>query len=40
MKIGLIGFGTVGTGIYERLIQSQDEIERLLGEQMNIVLFL
>ncbi|WP_078390873.1 homoserine dehydrogenase [Shouchella patagoniensis] len=37
MKIGLIGFGTVGTGIYERIIQSQDEIERLLGKRINIV---
>lgn len=36
LKIGLIGFGTVGTGIYERLTRSRKEIEAVTGKRFTI----
>lgn len=37
MKIGLIGYGTVGSGVYERLIGSREQIESIIGEKFEIV---
>ncbi|GAF19459.1 LOW QUALITY PROTEIN: homoserine dehydrogenase [Bacillus sp. JCM 19046] len=36
LKIGLIGFGTVGTGIYERLIRTRGDIEKVTGQSFTI----
>lgn len=37
MKIGLIGYGTVGSGVYERLIRSREQIETIIGEKFEII---
>ncbi|ARK29228.1 homoserine dehydrogenase [Halalkalibacter krulwichiae] len=36
INIGLIGYGTVGSGVYERLIETKEQIETLLGSQIRI----
>ncbi|MDT8861530.1 homoserine dehydrogenase [Alkalihalobacillus sp. MEB130] len=40
LKLGLIGFGTVGSGVYERLVQSKDEIKQLLGKNIEVAAIL
>ncbi len=35
-KIGIIGFGTVGTGVYERLEQSKELLKRQLGADFEV----
>ncbi|MFC0561849.1 homoserine dehydrogenase [Halalkalibacter alkalisediminis] len=37
LQIGLIGYGTVGSGVYERLSTTSKHIEQLLGEEIKIV---
>ncbi|GAE26705.1 homoserine dehydrogenase [Halalkalibacter wakoensis JCM 9140] len=39
-RIGLIGFGTVGSGVYERLNQSKEEIHQVLGEKVEVAAIL
>ncbi|WP_332694268.1 homoserine dehydrogenase [Halalkalibacter lacteus] len=36
IRIGLIGFGTVGSGVYERLLQTKDQIKQLLKKDIEI----
>ncbi len=36
LQIGLIGFGTVGSGVYERLTNTKEQLEQLLGEEIHI----
>ena len=36
LQIGLIGFGTVGSGTYQLLKRNQHEIQRRLGRGLNI----
>ena len=36
LKIGLIGFGTVGSGVYERLVNTREQIQQLIGSDFKI----
>ncbi|WP_232718520.1 homoserine dehydrogenase [Bacillus sp. FJAT-45037] len=40
LKVGVLGFGTVGSGVYERLEKSRSVIERQLGEPFEVVAIL
>ncbi|WP_088102611.1 homoserine dehydrogenase [Halalkalibacter urbisdiaboli] len=40
LRIGLIGFGTVGSGVYERINRSSDVIKERLGEKCKVVAIL
>ena len=36
INIGLLGLGTVGTGIVEILNNRKDELKRIIGQEINI----
>ncbi|KHF41987.1 homoserine dehydrogenase [Halalkalibacter okhensis] len=40
LRVGLIGFGTVGSGVYERITNSKDKLKQLLGKEVEIAAIL
>ncbi|MCE7793085.1 homoserine dehydrogenase [Salipaludibacillus sp. CUR1] len=39
-KVGIIGFGTVGSGVYETLLTKKEKVEKIIGSQFSIPVIL